>query len=350
MNFFTMTRIYRNPEDEISLRDVWTIADGELNDIAGLAWKRLREDEELTALHREVAWASQALTEFADLVGFTRPSASLVQHGCYLYFEAVSALREATVGMLNGSPRAATGLLRSVMEMLLLHCWWQERLSRKGHSSQFYEWLEGRRPKPKMRDVVANNFKWLGIPADEGAIEHVHHTYERLCSYVHAPIRAESFTMMNRGNVGFVSVGVLRHWLALALDALRIALEQLVHAYPQCLFPVDICRKFGFNPPVGMYSDEYNFVPLAAALGDDAMEIYRARLKDHEIVDLATQVYESRPDLTRAQILETWQDDDGPEVPADAADNPVALWLQTKVRTRAASMVLTYSDRLGPHW
>ena len=148
-----------------------------------------------------------------------------------------------------------------------------------------------------MRDVVANNFKWLGIPDEEGAIEHVHRTYERLCSYVHAPIRDESFTMLNRGNVGFVSVGVLRHWLVLALDVLRIALEQLVHAYPQCLFPVDICRKFGFNPPVGMYFDEYDFVPLAAALGDDAIEIYRARLKDHEIVDLATQVYESQPDL-----------------------------------------------------
>ncbi|MCY4463545.1 MAG: hypothetical protein OXC26_24600 [Albidovulum sp.] len=58
MNFFTMIRIYRNPEDEISLRYVWTIADGELNDIAGLAWKRLREEEEVTALHREVAWVS----------------------------------------------------------------------------------------------------------------------------------------------------------------------------------------------------------------------------------------------------------------------------------------------------
>ena len=242
MNFFTMIRIYRNPEDEISLRDVWTIADGELNDIAGLAWKRLREEEELTALHREVAWASQALMEFTDLVGFTRPSVSGVQHGCYLYFEAVSALREAVVGMLNGSPRAATGLLRSVMEMLLLHCWWQERLSRNGNSSQFYEWLEGRRPKPMMRDVVANNFDWLGIPTDKGAVEHVHRTYKRLCSYTHAPIRAESFTIKNRGNVGFVSVGVLRHLLVLALDVLRVALEQLVHAYPQCLFPVDICR------------------------------------------------------------------------------------------------------------
>ena len=34
MHFFTMTRIYRDPEDAISLRDVWTIVDGELK------WRR----------------------------------------------------------------------------------------------------------------------------------------------------------------------------------------------------------------------------------------------------------------------------------------------------------------------
>ena len=84
MSFFTMTRIYRNPEGEISLRDVWTITEGELNEIAGLTWKQLHGEDELAALHRKVAWASQALTEFADLVGFTRPWASRVQHGCYL--------------------------------------------------------------------------------------------------------------------------------------------------------------------------------------------------------------------------------------------------------------------------
>ena len=132
MHFFTMTRIYRDPEDAISLRDVWMIVDGELNGAAAVAWERLRSEKELALLHREVAWAAQAVLEFADLVDFTRPAKGRVQYRNYLYFEATSALREAAVGMLNGSPRAASGLLRSVMEMLLLHCWWQERISRKG--------------------------------------------------------------------------------------------------------------------------------------------------------------------------------------------------------------------------
>ena len=70
--------------------------------------RRLLSDEELARLHREVAWGAQALLEFADLVDSPRPAKGRVQYRNYLYFEATSALREATVGMLNGSPRAAT--------------------------------------------------------------------------------------------------------------------------------------------------------------------------------------------------------------------------------------------------
>ena len=271
MHFFIMTKIYRDPEDEISLRDVWTIADGELNGAAASAWEHLRSEDDLVVLHREVAWAAQALMEFADLIPYTRPAKGwdqyLLQYQNYLYFEAMSALREATVGMFNGSPRAASGLLRSVMEMLMLHCWWQERMSRKDCASQFRDWLEGRQRKPNFGDVVKNNFTWFEIPDDCGAQEHVHQTYRRLCSYVHAPIRKESFTLLNRGNRRYVGVGVLRHWLSLARDVLSIALEQFVHLYPQCLFPVDITRKFGFNPPAGMYFDEFNFVSAEGCAG-----------------------------------------------------------------------------------
>ncbi len=353
MHFFTMIHIYRDPEDAISLRDVWTIADGELNSIAALAWEHLRSEDELVALHREVAWAAQALMEFADLIPYTRPAKGwdqyLLQYQNYLYFEATGALREATVGMLNGSPRAASGLLRSVMEMLMLHCWWQNRMSRKDSSSQFRDWLEGRRPKPKIKDVIEGNFKQLKISDDGSARNHINRTYKRLCSYVHAPIREESFTMLNRGNRRYVGVGVLRHWLSLARDVIRITLEQFVHLYPQCLFPVDITRKFGFNPPAGMYFDEFNFVPLRAALGGDAIETYRARMKDCEVVEAAKQFYESMPDLTRDQILATWVDDDGSEAPGDESDSPAALWLQTKMRLRAALMMHAYSGPPGSH-
>ena len=99
-----------------------------------------------------------------------------------------------------------------------------------------------------------------------------------------------------------------------------------------------------------MYFDEFNFVPLRAVLGGDAIESCRARLKDREVVEATMQFYESRPDLTSDQILATWDDEDGSEAPGDELEDPVALGLRVKVRNRVVSMALTFSDPLGPHW
>ena len=350
MQFFTMARIYRHRDDAITLRDVWTIFDRELNKVAGVACTRLRDEKELAALHREVAWSAQALLEFADLANITHSGKGRFQYKNYLYFEAIYALREATVGMMNGLPMASTGLLRSVLEMLLFHCWWLKRIDRKGNSEQFYDWLEGRRPKPKFCDIVENNFKWLDIPADATTKEGIQRTYDRLCSYVHAPRREESVTMLNQGNVGQVGVGVLRNWLILARDTLRIVLEQLVHLYPQCLFPVDINRKFGFNPPVGMYFDRFNFIPLEAVFGAARIESYRARLEDHELVKDAMDFYESRPDLTDEQILDSWSNSEELYGAERETDDAVVLWFKVKAQMRVMSMVLAYSEPLLPDW
>ena len=350
MHFFAMARMFRNPDDAISLRDVWAIGEGEMNEAAGAAWERLRKEGNLAGLEREVVWSAQALVEFADLANFTHSGKGRFQFKNYLYFEAASALRGATVGMLNGLPRASTGLLRSVLEMVLLHCWWQERISRKGSSERFYDWLEGRRKKPRIRDVVANNFEWLGIPVDAGAKENVEHTYERLCAYVHAPIREESFTILNRGNVGSCALEVLRHWLVLARDALRIGLEHLVHLYPQCLFPVDVTRKFGFSPPAGIYFDKFNFIPLTALFGDAQIETWRARLQEHLLVQGAMNFYGSRQDLSDEQILDSWDRMDWLDGAGRETDDLDVLWFQAKAQMRVLAMTLTYSRPLGPHW
>lgn len=102
------------------------------------------------------------------------------------------APREATVSMLNGTPRASVGLLRSVMAMQPLHCWWQKRILRKRDSSSFYEWLEGRKKQPKFKQVVEKNFELLGIPPATTVKDHVNDIYRQLTSFVHAPIREES--------------------------------------------------------------------------------------------------------------------------------------------------------------
>lgn len=52
----------------------------------------------------------QALIEFLDLANFNPMARNRWRHNNHLYFEAISWLRDATVGVLIGSPRASTGL------------------------------------------------------------------------------------------------------------------------------------------------------------------------------------------------------------------------------------------------
>ena len=44
---------------------------------------------------------------------------------------------------------------------------------------------------------------------------------------------------------------------------------------------------------MGMYFDEFNFVPLKAVFGEQVIETYRARLKDHEVIEGAMNSYRS---------------------------------------------------------
>ena len=62
------------------------------------------------------------------------------------------------------------------------------------------------------------------------------------------------------------------------------------------------------------------------------------------------QLYESRPDLTREQILKTWSDENGNETADDVSDDLVGLWFRTKAQMRVASWLVSYAEPLGPNW
>lgn len=177
--------------------------------------------------------------------------------------------------------------------MLLLHCRWQKRIGRKDGSEQFYDRPEARGQKPKSRDMVENNFDWLGMSVDTAARHDLHSTFNYCSSYVHAPIGKEPFAILIQGNVGQIGAGVLQHRLDLARDTVRIALENLIHLYPQGIFPVDTIRKFGLNQPAGMYFGKFYYAPLEAVFGDAQIESYRARLQIHPSLEDAMNFHES---------------------------------------------------------
>jgi len=344
MRFHFFGRVYRNPTEQISLKDVWMITQNELSGLGSSTLQMVRHDADLGDLHRQVAWQCQAVIEFADLLGSHIPHKGRWQHINYLYFEALSSLRECIVAGLNGSTRASLGVLRSAFEMYLIHCWWQERLFLKESFEPFYVWLSGKWNLPPFKNIVQENFKSFGLPRSDLTFSKVLETYKQLCSYVHSPVLHESITTINSGNAAAVTRDGVVHWLSLTNVALQIILEHLVFHKPMSLFPVDINKKFAFSPPVGVFFDKFNSVALKAALGSELYEKYRESASGAQIVQDMMKFYESQEDLTEKAILDTWGKDEisdfGPDVPADVETR----WVLTKSRMRVLAMSLSYGD------
>jgi hypothetical protein len=97
MELLFLGRVYRNPDPRITLRDVWGFAEGELNAAGELTEKLIQSDHDLDAIHRNICWLSQAIIEFVDLLGLHFPRRGRWLHTNYLFFEALSALRESAI-------------------------------------------------------------------------------------------------------------------------------------------------------------------------------------------------------------------------------------------------------------
>ena len=344
MNFHLFVRIFKNTTDPISFCDCWTITNNELSAVAETSLNSLDNSDTLTEMHREAAWLMQALIEFMDLFQITHPGrGGLWQHSNYLYYEAIASLREATVAMLNGLPRASMGLLRSVFEMLMLHIWWQIKCNNERNTKKFYDWLQGQRNSPNMSDVIEDNLRNLDIPADEIDLESVKTTYKKLCSHVHAPIFRESITTLNGGNQSSVGIEIWQNFLSLARDTLRISIVHLIHLYPQCLFPVNVVSKFGFNPPAGLYFDQFNFVPFQAVFHEAQLETYRTHLQNHDLVQTGKQIYELRSDLTDEEIRQTWNNSYSKMENLEGAEIHELEYLYSQVKAQMRVAILAFS-------
>jgi len=340
LSFFS--RIYRHPGAPITLKEVWALAEDELSAIGEATEELIEADKELSRQHQNISWLSQSIVEFIDLLGLPFPKSGRWQHTNYLFFEGLSALRESAVTGLNGSTRASLSILRSSMEMFLFHCWWQERLFLAKTFEPFYDWLEGKKSSPPFKNMLRDNFESFQFPKSASSFDAAYETYRKLCSYVHAPVLMDSITTIRGSNQSDISKSVLNYWMTITQSTLKIILEHLIFHKPQSLFPVNISRKFAFSPPVGMFFDEFNLVPLSAALSEEVIERYREEASGIQIIEDVMNFYHSQPDLSDEQILKNWDQEDDRDFGGDVPEDIQLRWLMVKARMRVTAMAFSY--------
>ncbi len=298
--------LFTRAPDSWSLQQAWKFSGDELSRNARGAVHLLATQSDLRAQEDQLAWAHQAILEFQDLQGITVPREGRCGSINYLFYEGVSTLREAVLSGLNGCVHVSLSSMRTFMEMLLFHVWWGQKLADSGSHESFFEWLAGKERKRYKYFKEAKKEVFAKLPwSDSGEREsRFCEVYNRLCSYVHKPLLAESITMLRGGNTAAPDLHVLSFWLSLMKDAADQCVQLLFGSKPISLFRLAPLRKFGFNVPVGVFPDESNHHVFERLLGSEAMT--NLQCETANAVTLLLKQYDELPDLTDEQILKTW--------------------------------------------
>ena len=333
---FTVTAIaFKGRPNQIALRRVWNIDNNaELSPNGSNTLERLEScAEPLQALYRDVCWQGQALLEFQDMQEMPFPRRGRFMNLAYQYCESVNTLRQVVISGLNGQVQTSLAGLRSSLEAMVYQYWWRRKLFGADDYEPFYDWLFGKERKgPTFARVIAETLNDLEHPPHAVIFDELKSVYAQLCSYAHKALLEEAIIRIRGGNAPQSSDPEILYWLSLLQRTQRCMIDVAVLSSPLAVFPVNVYRKFGFNPPLGVFMDEFGAYPIEKALGDTAYNAYREHLKNVEPVRSHMEWYNSHPDLTDEQVLASASQEETPE--QEDPDSP----FQEKVLMRATAM------------
>jgi hypothetical protein len=163
--------------------------------------------------------------------------------------------------------------------------------------------------------------------------------YKALSSYSHTPKWDESFGK-KIGNLKLTELEDFEY----AIHMTNIAIYNLVHlyvfVYPMLLFPVDIVSRFGFNGPVGAFTDQFNYELLEYYLGKDLCLTVKNELVNIEHVQNLLEWFESQKILNEIEIRSTFNNERNKDI--DPNMGLAQLYGHEKSRMRALILSMNY--------
>lgn len=343
--FFKQTNYYRGFDS------VWSFEEGELNERACI---NLRAAEDKThALHKAfdaTSWLHQAILEFQDLQRLNIPNEGPFGSTNYLYYEALTTLRESVLAGLSGLYHSSLAVLRSSLEMFVFHAWWQLTLEGEPSHEKYFAWLEGLGQSPPFKHALQDVIAKAKPPNCAEGYKTMYSLYQHLCSYAHKPLLAESISQLRGTNKAVASEAALAFWIKILREVSLAVVHMLVFCNPPCVFEAPIAAKFGFNPPVGLLFDESNVRVLEKAIGLETLESFRRAFRSDETVISLQESVDARPDLTHEQILKTWDKDKDVHGEAQCRSDEERLILRLsilKAELRVMNWMFAYKTSFG---
>ena len=232
------------------------------------------------------------------------PGFILMQHHAYL--EATLALGDGLAAGLSGHPRPALAMLRPFVESAVTEVYIHGDPSGR-RLWDYLRYLAGTGHRPRYGQMIDAIFKEPRFTAVASFREQIDTLYGSISSSAHAQTPDEALLHMRDGNQAVATYPELVFWISFLGIAVHRMLTLLVLRFPMTLFPVDIERRYGFNPPAGMFADETISASVREGLGVRHADALTSFLRDDEDVQSILDFYKRSPELTDQAIDADWE-------------------------------------------
>lgn len=226
----------------------------------------------------------------------------------YFYYEGLSLIREYFYAGFNNLLKASDHLVRTILEFNIRHCFFYWKCEENHSSKPVIEYLKtGICPS---NQVMINKF----FPKDsfckpiKSKIQTLIQSLSNNSSHAFNPENS----IRSNGKMHFeYTVDSLLFWLNLN-HVLSAILWAYYISYPMLLHPKNAVAKFGFNPPLGLFSSYNHFMIFKQTLAEDDLNEFINYTSNQQIVKDLNDYYENLPTLTDAEMKKTLKEEDTP--------------------------------------
>ena len=303
-----------------------------------------RSPEEIESWH-QFKWRVSAFVNIQDIFeapAYVHGAREGMFHLWYFYYESKFLLTESLLCGLNGFSTAAVALLRPFLEFNLLQNYFYLGV----HKSAAYEQLDrylGSDILPKWSTILGGALPKDAFCRPIRTILEAHLT--GLSNSSSHPYHPDLSAKHSVGSHPDQSLEGLFSWHT-AKFVLNSVLWMYLVNFPMLLHPRDTLRKFGFNPPLGLFTDEWCSFTLRKGLGEEDFIKFSEYANGRRSEELCAW-YDGFPELSDEQIRATWNVAEFGEL--ETSTRVGALLVKTKMRAMREAMALKDRDKDEQH-
>ena len=232
----------------------------------------------------------------------------------YFYYESKYILTESIITGLNGSHIGNKHLMRSFLEFNLLQNYFTRENERrqsfkpvndyfeKGITPSFSKLVDKALPNDSFCKPIKKRF--------QSEFNNLSGLYSHTYDPKNSPKHSGAFQPGN-------TVESIYFWIHWSL-VLEMVLWLYFVNYPTLFYPVDILKKFGFNPPMGLFVDESVGRIIRMAIPKEDFDLFKSYANQQSTVQDIMNFYESQNDMTEEEIWATWTEEERPSTLEEA--------------------------------